>query len=132
MARALATLSITTLLAFAGASAQAENAISPYGAQTCRQWVQLHQTPTAAETMATDGWILGHVEAKARFINAGRELKGLPPSNMLQGFDRTTVMELVERFCMGNPQRTLDETVAALSAQMIASEPQVVRRTARR
>jgi hypothetical protein len=131
MARALVTLSVTAMLALSCIPANSQNAISRYGAQTCGDWMRVHQTSSTAESMAVNSWVLGYLEAMAKFVDTNRVMKGLPLSDALKGLDDASVIALVERFCRGNPRHTLDETVSALGAQMIASEPQVVQSSAR-
>src|SRR5437763_13326577 len=107
MARTLVTLSVTAILALSYVPANSQNAISRYGAQTCGDWMRVHQTSSTSESMAVNSWILGYLEALAKFVDANRLMKGLPSSEALKGLDDASVIALVERFCRGNLRHTL-------------------------
>ncbi|HZP79370.1 MAG TPA: hypothetical protein VFB45_24765 [Pseudolabrys sp.] len=104
--------------------------LAQFGQQTCRQWLETHQTSNA-QANAADAWVLGHIDALAKFIDANNEMKGLPPTQALKGLDGSTVLALMEGSCRGNPRRTVADALDGLSAQLLASNSRVVQNAAR-
>jgi hypothetical protein len=118
-------------LAFAFGPAQATT-LSGYGAQTCGDWRAAHRdahsvTGAGSSTqVAADQWVFGYVDALAKFIDSERQLKSLPALDIQAGLDDAAILTLVDRFCGTNPRRSLGDAVGDLSAQLVASGPQLV------
>lgn len=108
------------LLALSFTPANAENRLG--GSQSCQKWVDLHSGSPTAETTAMDNWALGYLEGRATFIDSEFKVKGLPPTNVLQGLDAPTVIKLMGEYCRGNPLPTIGEAAAQLSVQMVADK----------
>ena len=110
------------------ASSLPGNAASQYGMETCSEWLRSSRA-ARAEVRTTNAWIFGYLDATSALVDANRQIKGLPPSKMLEGMSDASILALFERFCARSPQQTVGEVLTALTAQLIASEkPQVYSR----
>lgn len=100
-------------------------AVSSYGTETCGAWLQSRGT-ALADHRQTNAWMFGYVEGTALLVDANRQINGLPASKMLDGVDDATVLALVQRFCARRPEQTVGEVLAAVTAQLLASDSTLV------
>ena len=114
-------------------SADANTKVSGYGDETCVKWTELHHAAGTPESIASDHWILGYIDALARYKNSQSQMKGFPdkepkatPADMLKGIDKADTLALLEDYCRGYAQKTIQDAVTGLSVQLIANEPQVL------
>ncbi len=113
--------------------------VSGYGDETCVKWTRLHHDTATPDSTASDHWILGYLDAIARYKNSLSQMTNFPgvdakapPSDMLRGLDKQATLALLEDYCAGNAQRTIQDAVGNLSDQLIANElPVQSRRTVR-
>ena len=96
--------------------------IGPYNCRT---------SASAADKVALDGWVFGYVDGLAKYIDGERQLKNRPAADILKGLDRPSIVALTSQFCQTNPAQTLDNALAAMTAQLVVDDRRVVQNTLR-
>ena len=124
MTRPLFALS-AILFALTGATASSQP-LTNFGMRTCANWNTSQQAPTSPDTIAVDNWVFGRLDGLAKYVDATNATKGLPPQDILSGLDRPSALALVNQYCVGRLARTLDQALGAMSAQMVASNRQII------
>src|SRR4051794_28537250 len=65
-----------------------------YGSNTCAAWTQAHRSANAPDQEALDSWALGYLDGIAKYVASDKQLKNLPPADILKGLDRPAAIAL--------------------------------------
>ena len=122
MKRIMAALSV---LAFSSLPALSQSIVG-LGAQPCSKWLELQRTWTAAETPATQHWVMGYISSSAKLTYNRRQIDGVPPHDVLEQVDGSTIMKMMNDACMAKPAQSIDAAAAIVSAQLVAQPDPVV------
>src|SRR3954469_9351620 len=114
------------LVSLSSASASSQTLVG-YGAATCAAWIEAHRSANAPDKVALDGWAFGYLDGLAKYIESEKQLKNLPAADILKGLDRPAVVELTNQFCLANPAQTLDNALAAMTAQLAVDDARISR-----
>src|SRR4051812_26791945 len=109
------------LLSLSSASASSETLVG-YGSATCASWIETHRSANAADKLALDSWAFGYLDGLAKYIGSEKQLKNQPATDILKGLDRPAIVTLTSQFCQANPAQTLDNALAAMSAQLVIDD----------
>ena len=112
------------LLSFSSVSASSQTLVG-YGADTCAGWIEAHRSGNAPDKIALDSWAFGYLDGLAKYIDSEKQLKNLPAADILKGLDRPSVVALTSQFCQANPAQTLDNALAAMTAQLAIDDSRV-------
>jgi hypothetical protein len=102
--------------------AASSQSLTPYGAQTCAKWSELHNGAPTVDTSGSENWVMGYVEGVGRYVDAQFKMNGVPNHESLKGLNRSAVVVLVNQFCKSNPKRTLQSMVSELTGQMAVDD----------
>lgn len=104
------------------ATAQARSQeLTNWGSETCAKWTAVHSSsPSTPDGASADNWVVGYLSGKASVIDAEARLKGLPPTNILRGLDRLSIVRLTGEYCRTKSILTLSEAVDELAVQAVA------------
>jgi len=105
------------LLSFSSASAWSQTLVG-YGSDTCAVWIEAHRSSNVADKVALDSWAFGYLDGLAKYIDSEKQLKNLGTADILKGLDRAAIVKLADQFCQANPAQTLDNVLAAMTAQL--------------
>jgi hypothetical protein len=112
-------LLLSAAIFVASSVAANSQALTPYSAQTCAKWSELHNGAPTTDTSGSENWVMGYVEGVGRYVDAEYQMKG-QPTQTLKGLNRSAVIVLVNQFCKSSPNRTLQSMVSELTGQMTA------------
>jgi hypothetical protein len=118
------------LLSLTSASASSQNLVG-YGSVTCAAWIEAHRSTYATDRTALDSWVFGYLDGQAKYIDGERQVKNRPAADLLKGLDRPSIITLTSQFCQTNPAQTLDNALAAMSAQLVVDDRRVVQNNLR-
>jgi hypothetical protein len=111
-----------TVIAIAISAVPANSAIiEGYGAHSCANWIEVHQGPKTADTSTADNWVLGYLDGIAKFVDANNRMQQLPPLDILKYFHGGTILDVMEKFCLAEPSKTIEAAVALLTAELVAA-----------
>lgn len=92
------------------------------GARSCQSWLNSHAAATITSDDPASNWAFGYLDGLSGFVAQYDTVKGYPQRDLLSRLDRASIVKLVNIYCAGHPERTIQEAVTEVGAQLVAED----------
>lgn len=92
------------------------------GTELCQTWSDAHVGASTISDDHSSSWVFGYLDALSASVAQSNIIKGNPPRDLLSHLDRPAILKLVNIYCAGHPERTIQQAVAEVGAQLVAED----------